>query len=657
MEVDIAVNNANAPLDPRSDRLQWLLQSVGQLFSVQAGRLVCGALELASFGPSSEYGFKTEVFDLRGVQVFLESSAPIPDVCAGLLRMPFLSLSETLEAFPSPVFRLTAEGQVVFWNAKVELLEMDPEPLGIPIETLLGIDRPMVQAAMETGEPVYFRSPSGRRLEIQIRIAPAVDWGMWCWVSPVSSGESFYRSVLDNLPMELVVFDSDHRYLYCNSKAIRSSEVREWIIGRTNEDYGAARNVDPGIIQKRREMIDQTLESRTQSTWEEGFSRPDGDKHYLRIINPVFSEERLLYVVGYGLETTDLKRMERELRLIRRAVESSSDMVIIYDEHLNVAYQNPAALEHLGTTEVGHRDISPLRLDKMQWWSSIIEETQKSQSWSGEVALLRRDDQEFQAHVRLNLVLDDDNVTPLGMIVVITDISLRTTVERLKDELITTLSHELRTPLTSLRGAIGLLAGIAETELGQVAQNLIRIALKNTERLARHISDIIDMDKWASGEIFLHRQHIALSDLVVRAIEDVREDAEARGLTFATSLGESVRIWGDADRLLQSLVRLLENAVRFSPITGSVQVRVFEKSNAICIEVEDEGPGVPESFSEHIFRPFSRLDTATTRERGGLGLSLAMVRVVAEQHGGTVGYTNLHGRPGCVFHVELPTHS
>jgi PAS domain S-box-containing protein len=234
------------------------------------------------------------------------------------------------------------------------------------------------------------------------------------------------------------------------------------------------------------------------------------------------------------------------------------------------------------------------------------------------------------------------------------DVTERQEVDRLKREFVSTVSHELRTPLTSIRGALGLVAGGAAGLLPDQAKALLDIALKNSERLARLVNDILDMEKIEAGQLEFKMEELRVAPLLEGAVEANRSYAEQFGVGLAVEDdAPGARVRTDPDRLIQVLTNLLSNAVKFSPKGETVRLIASRHEGIVRFEIKDRGPGIPEEFRSRIFGRFQQADSSDTRQKGGTGLGLAITRLIAEKLGGTVGFDTEIGR-GSTFWVELP---
>ncbi|HYI02177.1 PAS domain-containing sensor histidine kinase, partial [Hyalangium sp.] len=196
---------------------------------------------------------------------------------------------------------------------------------------------------------------------------------------------------------------------------------------------------------------------------------------------------------------------------------------------------------------------------------------------------------------------------------------------RLKDEFLSTVSHELRTPLTSMLGWLQMLRrGILPPERQGKA-------LETIERNARHqtqlVEDLLDVSRILTGKLRLELVPLELAEVVSAALESVRPAAEARQVHLLPVLDTAVGlVRGDATRLQQVVWNLVQNAVKFTPAGGRVGVVLEREGSQAVITVTDTGQGIPSSFLPHLFQRFSQADASTTRQHGGLGLGLSIVK-------------------------------
>ena len=229
-------------------------------------------------------------------------------------------------------------------------------------------------------------------------------------------------------------------------------------------------------------------------------------------------------------------------------------------------------------------------------------------------------------------------------------------LDRLKRDFVSTVSHELRTPLTSMRGAIGLILGGKVGEVPPKGQELLRIAMTNTERLIRLINDILDVEKADAGQMALRHDPLRIRPLVDTTLAGLDVFAREHGVTLVITgaPGADAAVTGDADRLVQVLTNLISNAVKYSPRGAAVEVEIAPGEGVVSLRVRDHGPGLPEEFTGRIFGRFQQAGGADSRRSGGTGLGLNIARTIVELHGGRIGFEPADGG-GTVFWFTLPT--
>ena len=223
----------------------------------------------------------------------------------------------------------------------------------------------------------------------------------------------------------------------------------------------------------------------------------------------------------------------------------------------------------------------------------------------------------------------------------------------MKDEFISTVSHELRTPLTSLRAALGLVTGGALATRPEKMQQMLEIAIGNTDRLIHLVNDILDIERISSGNAELHSAICPAEALLERAVSLQQAAALKTNLKF-TIEADDVEVWGDPDRILQALANLISNATKYSPAGGVINLRAKNiDENEAQFEVHDQGRGIPHDKLETIFGRFQQVDASDSRTMGGTGLGLAICRSIIAQHGGRIWATSPPGE-GATFHFTLP---
>ncbi|MFG6416452.1 ATP-binding protein [Roseateles sp. DC23W] len=222
-----------------------------------------------------------------------------------------------------------------------------------------------------------------------------------------------------------------------------------------------------------------------------------------------------------------------------------------------------------------------------------------------------------------------------------------------KGEFLATLSHELRTPLSAILGWTQVLErGLSDADTLKHGLDAIS---RNARQQARLIEDLLDMTRIESGQLRLDLQRIELDGVVAAAVDSALPTAALRGLTLATSLlPGGGRVLGDPSRLQQVVSNLLDNAMKFTPRGGHIDVALTRMDGHAVIAVSDSGQGIEPEFAGRLFERFQQQDATITRRHGGLGIGLAIVRQLTLLHGGHVeAASDGQGRGAC-FTVTLP---
>jgi PAS domain S-box-containing protein len=346
---------------------------------------------------------------------------------------------------------------------------------------------------------------------------------------------------------------------------------------------------------------------------------------------------------------------DRSIRL-GAGFESTLTAVIVFNPSGTIERMNRAAEQLFGydREELVRRDASVL-MDLAPGEGLFLDRVgvgkEAGQGVVRELEAHRKDGQTVPVEVLLAPMPLRDGVHVTASV---RDLRERKEAERLKDEFVSTVSHELRTPLTSIAGSLSLMdAGVAGP-LPEKAARLTHIAKTSCERLVRLINDLLDMQKIAAGKIQLQDAPIDLRDVIRAAEETISGMASERRVPVnVVAPAEPVMVRGDADRLVQVLVNLLSNAMKFSPEGERVDLTLVAADGRATIHVRDRGPGVPESFQGSLFRRFAQADGSAGRAVGGSGLGLAISREIVERHRGVIKLAETSDK-GAVFAVELP---
>jgi two-component system phosphate regulon sensor histidine kinase PhoR len=240
-----------------------------------------------------------------------------------------------------------------------------------------------------------------------------------------------------------------------------------------------------------------------------------------------------------------------------------------------------------------------------------------------------------------------------GLVLVLDDVTELRRLEHVRTEFIANVSHELRTPLTAIQGYLEtLLSGALEER--EHARRFVEIAFRHTERLGRLLNDLTDLSNIELGKVSLRLAPTPLRPLVDSVLELVAAKARDGEVALTADVSEAISVQADHDRLVQILINLVDNAVKYTPAGGSVTVRARPTAEGrIEVSVSDTGIGIPRADLPRITERFYRVDKARSRELGGTGLGLAIVKHLVLAHGGDLAIDSEEGR-GTTVRVLLP---
>jgi two-component system phosphate regulon sensor histidine kinase PhoR len=236
--------------------------------------------------------------------------------------------------------------------------------------------------------------------------------------------------------------------------------------------------------------------------------------------------------------------------------------------------------------------------------------------------------------------LRDADQKPLGYILVFHDITELKRLETVRSDFVANVSHELRTPLTAIRGYAETLLRSPPADPKE-AENFLGIIYRHSERLGRLIDDLLALSDLESGKIQITRERLQPAELIARVLEIFGDQARKKDISLSKNISPGLpAILGDSDRLQQLLINLIDNAVKYTPAGGEVEVSASLASGAnhhpaiVEIAVADTGGGIPEKDLPRLTERFYRVDKARSRELGGTGLGLAIVKHIVQAHQG-----------------------
>lgn len=358
-------------------------------------------------------------------------------------------------------------------------------------------------------------------------------------------------------------------------------------------------------------------------------------------------------------ELLERKRAEAALQqseaLFRSLSESAPIGIFKTDAQGNCVYANPRCQSISGIKmeeAFGNgwmQSIHPEDLNFLlsQWQESKV----KEQELTVEIRYCHGDGLVRFGRTKIAPIISKTGKT-IGQVGTIEDITESRAIEQMKSEFISIVSHELRTPLASIRGSLGLVAAGVLNDDAKAAREMLEIAAIEADRLVRLVNDILDLERLQLNKVTLDKQWCNAHNLMQQSVQALRPIAEESQVTIQLE-PISMEIWADPDRIIQTLINLLSNSIKFSPPKSIVKLAVQEQSDKVLFQIKDSGRGIPADKLETIFGRFQQVDASDSRTKGGTGLGLAICRNIVQQHGGKIWVESVLGE-GSTFYFTLP---
>lgn len=226
------------------------------------------------------------------------------------------------------------------------------------------------------------------------------------------------------------------------------------------------------------------------------------------------------------------------------------------------------------------------------------------------------------------------------------------TAQKMKQYLLSMVSHDLRSPLTSVQGLLTLLEAGVMGDLSEKGKQRVKSAERELDRLIRMTNDLLDVERLASGNLEMYKKSILAFEILDATIASMQTFAEQHGVTL-NGLAQKLTLEADKERLVQVMVNLVSNAVKYSPRDSIVSLSVQKRDSDALFKVKDHGRGIPPEFQSKIFEKFQQVEEADSKEKGGKGLGLAICSSIVEAHDGEIGVESAPGE-GSTFWFSIP---
>ncbi len=336
----------------------------------------------------------------------------------------------------------------------------------------------------------------------------------------------------------------------------------------------------------------------------------------------------------------------RKLAVLRAVIDGMAEGVWITSEDGTVVEHNNALKEFLYTGQeiVGHRPRDLVESVELQ------------------AAVQKACRDGLSSRLELNVegvrpYVLSVHVSPLGRELggssaVFFDVTELRRLEKVRKDFVANVSHELRTPITAIRGyAETLQSGAIKDPVA--APKMVDIIHRQAERLSELVEDLLELSRLESRQTQLAEKAVDLHEATQRALEAVRPKARVRGTTIEVNLAPGLIVLGDQRAIEQIVLNLVDNAVKYSPPNGRVELSASVRDGHVEFRVKDDGPGIEARHLTRIFERFYRVDKGRSREMGGTGLGLSIVKHLITTMKGEVRCESAPGH-GSTFFVELP---
>ncbi|MBA2703300.1 MAG: PAS domain S-box protein [Blastocatellia bacterium] len=476
-------------------------------------------------------------------------------------------------------------------------------------------------------------------------------------------------TILESITDLFYSLDTEWRFTDINRQTLeRFGKTREELLGKVIwEVFPRAVDSDlyPRFQQAAKDLAPQHFELQSpivQGRWFEAHVYPSEDA-----------------ISVYLRDITERKEAEEEISFQAHLLDAVEQAVIATDLEGKIIYWNSFAERLYGwpaseALAANVMEMTPAAAVREQA-AEIFSTLKEGKSWSGEFLVKHRDGTEFPVMVTDSPIFDEKGEL-IGMVGVSVDNTSRRRTEeerekllareqqaraeaedanRLKDEFLATLSHELRNPLNVVIGYAEILRRSDGSQSHAFVVKAADTIRRNALAQAQLVSDLLDLSRLQMGKVALNQQPVSLSTIITDAIETVRAEATVKRIALNIELDpEILVIEGDPVRLGQVAWNLLNNAVKFTPVDGEVKIALVRDGDDAKLVVEDNGQGISAEFLPHVFEIFRQADASSARRQGGMGIGLALVKQLAELHGGRVSAESNGVGSGARFSVWIP---
>ena len=346
--------------------------------------------------------------------------------------------------------------------------------------------------------------------------------------------------------------------------------------------------------------------------------------------------------------------LQEEQEKLSGIVHNLSEGVVAFDSQGRVLFSNPSAGRMLGWKEQNLQGQSVWEVIRNKELAVLVEECR-------ELVSHERKYLEIDIHAPLQMKLEVYGLPfPLtnhkkGSVIVLHDVTTLRRLEQVRSEFIDNVSHEIRTPLSAIIGYLETLIDEPSLET-PTNRKFVNVAHQHAERLNRLVDDLRSLSEIEAKQVVLEWEAVSLKDLVDEVVEMFQTSVEKKRLRLNNQINQEDIVWADRDRLLQILLNLVDNAIKYSFEDGKISFLAKRLDDIFVLQVKDTGQGIPSSDLHRITERFYRVDRARSREEGGTGLGLSIVKHLVQLLGGQLRIHSELGK-GTNVEIDLPVQS
>lgn len=339
----------------------------------------------------------------------------------------------------------------------------------------------------------------------------------------------------------------------------------------------------------------------------------------------------------------DIKSLLKDHRSLFLMIQEMNDGVVICnrEKHILAFNQNLKKLlelPHKAISQPLNHHISNHTLDQAL---NTVSET--GRSVAEEIIIERGKHQQRQQYFQVNVVplMVTEGTTVDGFVIIFHDLTAIRRTEKMRRDFVANVSHELRTPLSAIKGySETLLEGALDDQA--VAEDFVEVIFRHSNRLSQLVDDLLDLSKLESPDFNLELNPMRLVTLVEKVASLAANAIEDKNLNFWINIPQDLSvIQADASSLEQVITNLLDNAIKYTPSGGHIEISAFDTygwagEELVQVNIKDSGMGIEGKHLNRLFERFYRVDKARSREMGGTGLGLSIVKHIVQSHGGDI---------------------